>query len=73
MTASPQTQAARRPIMPAREIAMVAVFAGVTAALGLLPPIVVPISPVPITAQVAIASGDVLCRLRIRCAFASIK
>ena len=51
MTASPQTQAARRPIMPAREIAMVAVFAGVTAALGLLPPIVVPISPVPITAQ----------------------
>jgi biotin transport system substrate-specific component len=30
---------------------MVAVFAGLTAALGLIPPIMLPISPVPITAQ----------------------
>ncbi|WIY82350.1 biotin transporter BioY [Propionimicrobium sp. PCR01-08-3] len=36
---------------PARDLALIAVFAGVTAALGAIPPIVVPISPAPITAQ----------------------
>lgn len=35
----------------ARDIAYVAVFAGVTAALGLVPGIMTPLSPVPITAQ----------------------
>lgn len=35
----------------ARDIAQIAVFAAITAALGLLPVIVLPISPVPITAQ----------------------
>lgn len=36
---------------PARDLALIAVFAGVTAALGLIPPIYVPLSPTPITAQ----------------------
>lgn len=36
---------------PARDLALIAVFAGVTAALGLIPPIYLPISPTPITAQ----------------------
>lgn len=35
----------------ARDIAVIAVFAAITAALGLLPAIYLPISPVPITAQ----------------------
>lgn len=43
--------ATAQPAQPARDLAMIAVFAGVTAALGLIPPIYVPISPVPITAQ----------------------
>ncbi len=34
-----------------RDLALVAVFAGLMAALGLLPPLAIPISPVPITAQ----------------------
>ncbi|GAA1392573.1 biotin transporter BioY [Luteococcus peritonei] len=34
-----------------RDLAMIAVFAGLMAALGLLPPIPIPLSPVPITAQ----------------------
>lgn len=38
-------------IQPARDIALIAVFAAVTAALGLIPPIYVPLSPAPITAQ----------------------
>lgn len=36
-------------IHPARDIALIAVFAGVTAALGIIPPI--PVGPLPITAQ----------------------
>lgn len=40
--------AARR---PARDLAFVAMFAGVVAALGLLPAIPVPVIPVPVTAQ----------------------
>ena len=40
-----------QPSQPARDLALIAVFAGVTAALGLIPPLYVPISPVPITAQ----------------------
>ena len=40
-----------QPSHPARDIALIAVFAGVTAALGLIPPIYLPISPAPITAQ----------------------
>lgn len=44
-------QTVRQPILSVRDLALVAVFAGVTAALGLIPPIMVPISPVPITAQ----------------------
>ena len=40
--------AARR---PARDLALVAVFAGVVAALGLVPAIPVPVIPVPVTAQ----------------------
>ena len=36
---------------PARDVAVIAVFAAITATLGLLPAIYVPISPVPITAQ----------------------
>lgn len=40
-----------QPIQPARDLALIAVFAGVTAALGLIPPLYLPISPVPITAQ----------------------
>jgi biotin transport system substrate-specific component len=46
----------------ARDIALIAVFAGVTAALGALPPIYVPISPVPITAQTlgVILAGAIL-------------
>lgn len=41
----------RRPVQSARDLALISVFAGVTAALGLIPPIYVPISPVPLTAQ----------------------
>lgn len=41
----------RQPVQPARDLALIAVFAGVTAALGLIPPIYVPVSPVPLTAQ----------------------
>jgi len=37
--------------LPARDLALIAVFAGITAALGLIPPIYLPISPAPITAQ----------------------
>jgi biotin transport system substrate-specific component len=37
--------------LAARDIALVAVFAGVTAALGFVPPFYLPISPTPITAQ----------------------
>lgn len=36
---------------PARDVAIIAVFAAITAALGLLPAIYLPVSPVPITAQ----------------------
>jgi biotin transport system substrate-specific component len=48
--------------MAARDLALIAVFAGVTAALGLLPAIYVPISPVPITAQTlgVMLAGSVL-------------
>ena len=44
-------QAVAQPAQPARDLALIAVFAGVTAALGLIPPLYLPISPVPITAQ----------------------
>lgn len=37
--------------MSTRDLARIALFAAVTAALGLLPPIAVPLIPVPITAQ----------------------
>lgn len=37
--------------MPTRDLARIALFAAVTAALGLAPPIVVPLVPVPVTAQ----------------------
>ena len=37
--------------MTTRDLARVALFAAVTAALGLIPPLVVPVVPVPITAQ----------------------
>ncbi|SVE61041.1 uncharacterized protein METZ01_LOCUS513895, partial [marine metagenome] len=37
--------------MQSRDIAIVAVFAALTAGLGLLPPLPVSIVPVPITAQ----------------------
>ena len=36
---------------PARDLALIAVFAGITAALGLIPAFYTPFSPVPITAQ----------------------
>lgn len=36
---------------PARDLALIAVFAGVTAALGLIPAFYTPLSPAPITAQ----------------------
>lgn len=39
------------PPLPARDLALVAIFAGVTAALGLVPPIYLPISPAPVSAQ----------------------
>jgi biotin transport system substrate-specific component len=39
---------ARRPV---RDLAQIAVFAGIVAALGLIPPIPLPVIPVPITAQ----------------------
>ena len=47
---------------PARDLALIAVFAGVTAALGLIPPIYLPITPTPITAQslVIILAGAIL-------------
>ncbi|QGF24551.1 biotin transporter BioY [Raineyella fluvialis] len=37
--------------IPARDLALIAVFAGVTAALGLIPAFYTPFSPAPITAQ----------------------
>lgn len=37
--------------MPTRDLAQIALFAAITAALGLAPPIAVPFVPVPITAQ----------------------
>ncbi|GAA2182370.1 biotin transporter BioY [Brooklawnia cerclae] len=43
--------AGKRNGFTARDLALVAVFAGVTAALGLVPPIYTPFSPVQITAQ----------------------
>ncbi len=46
---SPTGQAGVR--HPARDLALIAVFAGVTAALGLIPPIYTPLSPTPLTAQ----------------------
>ncbi len=46
-----QTVQSQVRVQPARDLALIAVFAGVTAALGLIPPIYVPISPVPVTAQ----------------------
>lgn len=36
---------------PAKDLALIAIFAAITAALGLIPPIFVPVSAVPITAQ----------------------
>ena len=42
-----------QPSQPARDLALIAVFAGVTAALGLIPPLYVPISPVPISVNVS--------------------
>lgn len=39
------------PRTPARDLALIAVFAGVTAALGLIPAFYTPFSPAPITAQ----------------------
>lgn len=47
---------------PARDLALIAVFAGVTAALGLIPPLYVPLSPAPITLQTfgVILAGTVL-------------
>jgi biotin transport system substrate-specific component len=36
---------------PARDLALIAIFAGIVAALGLVPAIPIPVSPVPITAQ----------------------
>ena len=50
----PEAKAA--PLVSARDLALIAVFVGVTAALGLIPP--VPVGPVPITAQ---SMGMVLC------------
>jgi biotin transport system substrate-specific component len=52
--------------LDARDIALIAVFAGITAALGFLPPIYVPISPAPITAQTlgVMLAGAVLGPLR---------
>ena len=47
----PTANATSQPIQPPRVLALSAVFAGVTAALGLIPPVYVPISPAPITAQ----------------------
>lgn len=41
----------KQPVQPARDLALIAVFAGVMAALSVMPPIYVPISPAPITAQ----------------------
>ncbi len=40
-----------QPRTPARDLALIAVFAGVTAALGLIPAFYTPLSPAPITAQ----------------------
>ncbi|WP_040162268.1 biotin transporter BioY [Nigerium massiliense] len=39
------------PRSTSRDLALIAIFAGITFALGLVPPLYVPISPVPITAQ----------------------
>lgn len=41
----------RRPFLSGRDIALIAVFAGITAALGLIPAFYTPFSPAPITAQ----------------------
>ena len=43
------TSATRR--RPVRDLAYIATFAAIVAALGLIPPIAVPIIPVPVTAQ----------------------
>ena len=43
------SEAKTAPAIGARDLALIAVFAGVTAALGLIPPI--PVGPVPVTAQ----------------------
>ena len=40
-----------KPATPARDLAMMAIFAGIIAALGLIPAIMTPLSAVPITAQ----------------------
>lgn len=40
-----------QPLQPARDLALIVVFACITAALGLIPPIPTPLSPTPITAQ----------------------
>ncbi|MDR1355271.1 MAG: biotin transporter BioY [Propionibacteriaceae bacterium] len=49
VTVTPVSNSARR--LSARDLALAAVFAGVTAALGFIPPIYLPFSPVPVTAQ----------------------
>lgn len=48
--------------MATRDLARIALFAAVTAALGLLPPIAVPLIPVPVTAQTlgVMLAGSVL-------------
>ena len=40
-----------RPRLPARDVSLVVIFAGLVAALGLVPAIPVPVIPVPVTAQ----------------------
>lgn len=51
-----------KPRTPARDLALIAVFAGVTAALGLIPAFYTPFSPAPITAQTfgVILAGAIL-------------
>lgn len=46
-----RTNARPAAVRPARDLALIAIFAGIVAALGLVPAINVPIIPVPITAQ----------------------
>lgn len=48
-TISPPDTTRRR--FTARDLALIAIFAGLMAALGWIPPIVTPLSPLPITAQ----------------------